>query len=272
MEQWKAYDLILRRRSVRTYDGRPLCMDHKKRMEAFIREDNHCPFHAGFMLVLEDTTEQPVSTYGVIKGAETYLAGKTENSEKGLLAYGYVFEKILLYALGLGISSCWLAGTYKKGRFAKVLSPGDGEVIPAVSPMGYEKEEKRMVDTLFKSLAGSGGRKSWNEIFFQDQFTLPLPQEKVPEYKDPLEAVRLAPSASNKQPWSVVYGREAFHFYKNEADSYGKSLGMDIQMVDMGIATCHFDLVMREQGHCGNWQFLALPKEGHHRYVVSYVL
>jgi hypothetical protein len=89
-----------------------------------------------------------------------------------------------------------------------------------------------------------------------------------------LEAVRMGPSATNKQPWRVVRGggdtaggtAEAdrrdpdWHFYLRRTKGYGKgSLAFkalriaDLQRVDMGIAMCHFELVAREAGLDGRW-------------------
>ena len=75
-----------------------------------------------------------------------------------------------------------------------------------------------------------------------------------------LEMVRLAPSASNKQPWRVVVTENACHFYLQRTRKYGKGsftyrvLGLaDLQRVDLGIAMCHFDLTARELGLPGRW-------------------
>ena len=61
-----------------------------------------------------------------------------------------------------------------------------------------------------------------------------------------LEAVRLAPSAANKQPWRVVVEGNRAHFF--EKRSIGESPLGDVQKVDMGIALAHFDLVAAERG------------------------
>jgi len=72
-----------------------------------------------------------------------------------------------------------------------------------------------------------------------------------------LEAVRLAPSASNKQPWRLVITAESridlprAHLYLQRTPGYGTGLMSkfvklpDIQMVDMGIALSHLVLVAR---------------------------
>jgi hypothetical protein len=80
-----------------------------------------------------------------------------------------------------------------------------------------------------------------------------LSQDDAGSYGVPLEMVRLAPSASNKQPWRIVAGGGHFHFYLQHTRGYSKALGYDIQKVDMGIAMCHFELTAEELGLKGAW-------------------
>lgn len=63
----------------------------------------------------------------------------------------------------------------------------------------------------------------------------------------PLEMVRLAPSAVNKQPWRMIVTEEAVHFYlqRSKGFSGGK---LDMQKMDLGIALCHFELMAKELG------------------------
>ena len=81
---------------------------------------------------------------------------------------------------------------------------------------------------------------------------------------------RLAPSATNKQPWRAVVDGNTVHFYeyKTLKDS---PLG-DVQKVDIGIALAHFDLTEKENGHSGQFSAsdpqLALPPNTH--YIISY--
>jgi len=59
--------------------------------------------------------------------------------------------------------------------------------------------------------------------------------------------VRIAPSASNKQPWRIVKIEGAWHFFLERTKGYGDGIIFkllklaDIQRLDMGIAMCHFE-------------------------------
>ena len=67
--------------------------------------------------------------------------------------------------------------------------------------------------------------------------------------------VRLAPSASNRQPWRIIAGRSRkdFHFFLERTPGYNNNrfVKSDLQRVDMGIAMCHFELAMKESGFNG---------------------
>ncbi len=54
------------------------------------------------------------------------------------------------------------------------------------------------------SSAGSANRKEWGDIFFSGNFGGKLSRRDAGDYGEALEMVRLAPSASNKQPWRVT--------------------------------------------------------------------
>jgi len=92
--------------------------------------------------------------------------------------------------------------------------------------------------------------------------------------------VRLAPSASNRQPWRVVQDGSAYHFYLQRTPGYGRGfpftlLGLaDLQRVDIGIAMCHFALTASELGLAGAWTVRqpSLPTPGDTgEYVVTWV-
>jgi len=69
--------------------------------------------------------------------------------------------------------------------------------------------------------------------------------------------VRLAPSATNFQPWRIIKASEPdmFHFYLRRAPGLKQLFSMksDLQRIDIGIAMCHFELAADEEGLRGKW-------------------
>ncbi len=92
------------------------------------------------------------------------------------------------------------------------MNLSDGELLPAVSPVGYPGKARSLTDRFFRFSAGSNERKPWTELFSDRDPETPLPRESSGGYETPLECVRIGPSASNKQPWRIVRDGNAFHF------------------------------------------------------------
>ena len=182
------------------------------------------------------------ATYGVISGAQLYIALIIDTREgvKADLAGGYMMEHAVLWATAHGWGTCWLGGTMRRARFAKALNLQDYEKIVAVSPVGYAANRKRFADRLFRRVAGSNQRKPFSELFFINDFTHPYPETGI--FADAFKAVRLAPSATNKQPWRVLVQNADVYFYAAPDPGF--------QANDIGIAMAHFDI---ERGIVAPW-------------------
>ena len=168
-------------------------------------------------------------------------------------------EMIVLHATDLGLGTCWLGGSFTRSGFAAKIGARDGEVVPAVTAVGYIAERPRALDSMIRRSARSDKRLPWQSLFFEASFSTPLSKERAGAYSAPLEMVRLGPSASNKQPWRVVRLGGSWHFYLARTKGYGQGrlrkswANADMQRLDMGIAMCHFEQTARELGLEGRW-------------------
>ena len=72
--------------------------------------------------------------------------------------------------------------------------------------------------------------------------------------------MRIAPSASNKQPWRLVLDRRKkalLHLVMHEDERYNNMLGeVKLQELDMGIAMRHVEVAARAFGIRGSWKRL----------------
>ncbi len=255
-------DIIRLRQSIRTYDpARPVGGEPRSRLETCMRDNCAGPLGNTVRFKLLDLGEvsrdelRRLGTYGVIRGAGLYLLGAVPDTAGSMEDLGYCMERVILEATALGVGTCWLAGTFRRGSFARQMGLGKGELLPAISPIGYAADNKRVIEKLMKRGARSQQRKPWNQLFFAADGWTPLTAEEAGSYGDALEAVRLGPSASNRQPWRIMKdGEGRFHLYLQENRLYNRALGkILIQNIDMGIAMCHFALVARENGVTGRW-------------------
>jgi nitroreductase len=214
-----------------------------------------------------------LGTYGVIKNARLFLVGTIKNGHLAMPDYGYCKENIILKATALGLGTCWLGGTFQSSSFARAVDLQKDELLPTVSPVGYPAKEKSFTERMMRRVAGSDNRKAWSDIFFAGNFSTPLTQEQAGIYAEALENIRIAPSASNKQPWRILYATKlkTFHFFIERSFSY-KLMGIvSLQDIDLGIAMSHFDLTLQELGIKGKWQVDSnAPKEKTLDYIVSW--
>ena len=250
-------DIIQRRTSSRTYEQKEIDPIAYQKLDAYIAEINASnQIKGNFLLAKMNETDaekpQKLGTYGVITGASSFIIGTVDKDEKDAVTFGYLFEKIVLCATNLGIQTCWLGGTFKKSDFEKSVVIPENESIVMVSPIGYKKEKRRLFESAMRAVISADKRKPWSELFFEADHT-PMNEGLAGAYAVPFEMVRLGHSASNKQPWRIIHDQDRFDFFLARTKGYG-SPNFDMQMNDMGIAKCHFELTAKELGLSGSWK------------------
>lgn len=228
-------ELIKTRKSIRTFDGRPLSEEDKKALSDYVGTIAN-PYGIPVSFVFLDAEEHGLSS-PVINGEHLYVAGKVPKVPHCEEALGYSFEKLVLFAWSRGIGTTWIGGTMKRELFEKAAGTAENEFMLIVSPLGYPSQEKTEVDKKLRARVHGDARLDPAELFFEKDFTTPLRGDAC---TDILEAVRWYPSAANMQPCRVVKDGKVFHFYEKHFDGYQKSAAWDVQRIDMGIALCHF--------------------------------
>lgn len=238
--------LIRSRRSVRTFDGKPVDGGLLEKLQCCLEKAaNPLGVPVGFELLR--ATEHGLSS-PVLSGAELYVCGRVKNVPDSQLAFGYSFEKLLLYAQSLGLGGVIIGGTMNRAAFERAMKLDSDELMPCVSPLGAAAEKMSVREVMMRKGVKADERLPFNELFFEGSFAKPLSSEAAGKLSLPLEAVRLAPSAVNRQPWRVLLRDGAAHFYLRRGKGFGHSERLDMQMIDMGIALCHFELSAEEAG------------------------
>ncbi|SDN72646.1 nitroreductase family protein [Bacillus sp. OK048] len=256
-------ETMKKRQSVRTFDNQYITETHYKKIrEYIITEENLVgPFGNKGKLELIQVTNNvsdkgiKLGTYGFIKNPQGYLVGVTENSKYKLVEFAYVFQKLVLFLTELGIGACWMGGTFNRNSFEQEIQLGEGEFIPCITPFGYPNQKQRVFDKALRYVVRADNKKPWDKLFYDSTFEVPLNKEKAGSIEIPIEMVRLGPSASNKQPWRLVLStdRKVCHFYIEHTPNYSSKLGYDMQLLDMGIAMCQFELACKELNIEGGW-------------------
>ena len=284
MEQETSIIATIRERSShRTYDGQPLPGELRLKLGALLEAPPEPPFGGRVRMALVDSSEdetgedRKLGTYGMISGARSFIVGVVGEGGRNLEDFGYLFEWAILQATAMGLATCWIGGTLKRSSFGQAAGAGPDEIVPAVSPVGRARRRRSLLDSAVRLMASSRKRKPWAELFFEGDLETPLSEEAAGPHASCLEMVRLAPSASNRQPWRMVRDPEEggrFDLYLRRNRLYGKLTTVDLQRIDMGIAMAHFELSARELGLPGRWKITApgvaeLPE--HTEYVASWL-
>ncbi|HTX78515.1 MAG TPA: nitroreductase family protein [Longilinea sp.] len=270
-------ELIRERYSCRVYDKNPLTEEACRSLEGYLAAVPAGPFNHASRFILAAATPvdraslRGLGTYGFIRNPPAFIIGACSDGPLSLEDFGYCLERIVLYATGLRLGTCWLGGTFSRSGFARRIDAAAGEILPSVLSVGNAAE----TSDGGKVVRSKRSRLDWSQLFFENEFSHPLSEMNAGAYALPLEMVRLAPSASNKQPWRILREGDCWHFFLRRTPGYRRDLlarlvGVeDIQRVDMGIAMCHFELAAREAGLEGVWQ-VRKPPVGAMDAVVEY--
>lgn len=268
-------EVIKRRISNRTYEERSLTEEDKKKLLEFNSTLTN-PFgvevKVQYISKEKGADDVQLGTYGTIKGAKDFLAITVKDQPYAMEAIGYQFENLVLYATDMGIGTVWLAGTFKRKDFINAIEIGEDDLFPCICPLGYPAQKQSFLEKITKASLGSKKRKDWDKLFFLEDFTKALTKADAGIYEDALEMLRLAPSATNSQPWAVVKEGNKFHFFCN----YKNTLNDDVKKIkhiDIGIALSHFHQTAMSKGLNGNLQIedigFSIPDNMH--YVLSYI-
>ena len=237
-------ELIRARRSVRSFDGRALDEATKEKLLSCDMENPYgIPVTVKFLSAKDHGLSCPVVT-----DCDLYVGGRVKDVPKACVAFGFSFERFVLYAQSLGLGTVWLGGTMNRDAYEKAMKLTCDELMLCASPVGYPAAKMSMRESMMRKVIKADERLAFEELFFDGDFTTPLTKEKAGKYATALEMVRLAPSAVNKQPWRVVVAGDSVHFYLVRSKGVGHGEKLDMQMIDMGIALCHFALTAEELG------------------------
>ena len=121
------------------------------------------------------------------------------------------------------------------------------ERVFAVTPLGFVRKALTAKDAFYRMAAGSNRRKPLDKI---------VKGEILHSWQDQaVAAARLAPSASNRQPWRFIMGAHSITV-RTDALKNGRRFP---RRLDCGIAMLHIELGARAAGARGIWTRLTAP-------------
>jgi len=246
------------RRSVRSYDLRPVEAAKMSALKGFI-DEMQIPFehNVSIRFFKADPTKKLFTVFNSPPDGAAFLAPTDICS---ISKAGFVGEMLILYAVSLGLGTCWY-GHYSPAELERIMPHlgehkaavlsgsvkygyGNGEVpgerAICITPLGYwQQEGLRLMDRMQTSLF-SFKRKPVAALLEEGANADSL----SPELLYAFDLARKAPSAANSQFWrfgvsadckTVTIARPVGH----------KHFKWEHPDVDIGICACHFWLGLR---------------------------
>jgi hypothetical protein len=231
MTNSQLYNAIFRRRSIRKYDMSPLPADTIEKLQEYASVAK--PLDESIRYEFAYLGSADVKNLLPIK-APHYICLYSEKKGNYLMNAGFLLQQIDLYLSDNHLASCWL-GMAKPAKGVPVLMNGLEFVI--MLAFGNTTEP------LHRASTSEFKRKNLPEI------------SSVVGANELLEPVRLAPSASNTQPWffsgdldHISVSRKKLNLLK--AQVYGK-----MNQIDIGISLFHLWLSLDHQGDVASYSF-----------------
>ena len=179
-------EAIKSRHSVRYYKDEPISEEARAELEALI---DACNAESGLHMQLIVNDPECFNTllahYGMFKNVKNYIAivgpkSMSDLDERG----GYFGQKIVIAAQMLGLNTCWVAGTYRRGKCKADLEAG--EKIVCVIAIGYGENE----GTKHRS-------KPLAKVCDVAEADMPV------WFKNGVKAAMMAPTAMNQQKFMI---------------------------------------------------------------------
>ena len=143
-----------------------------------------------------------------------FIAIFSDGSDDGLLNVGFMYQQLDLYAQSIGLGTCWVG----LGNLTDKESVPEGMRLAVMMAIG-------LPDNVPERAAADFKRKPMADI------------ADCPD--DRLEALRLAPSATNSQPWYVTHEGDTLHLFREELGLIRQRTHGRMNKIDMGIGLCH---------------------------------
>ncbi|GFP78169.1 nitroreductase family protein [Clostridium fungisolvens] len=223
MNNEKFYETMYKRKSIRKYDMGSLDDKTLNDIKSFISEIN--PLVSGIKTDLQVISQNDVKSFMSIK-APHYVVVFSENKDGYLTNIGFMLQQLDLYLSANGLGACW-QGMAKPAK--DIVSKSDLEFVIMLA-FGKPAE------SLYRSDISEFKRNSIETI-----------RDKA-DFDELLESVRIAPSATNSQPWH--FDIEGTKLYVNCIKLNPiKALIMEkMNKIDMGIGLCHLSIAAKHSG------------------------
>lgn len=205
---------ISKRKSVREYDMTPLNNDELNQILDYTKGIE--PLYDGMKTELRLIGPNDIRALRSWRSPH-YLAIYADGSDEAMVNVGYIYEQLTVYLTSLGLGTCWANSVIPKDN-----EKPDGMKWAATICFGRAKNGQPWREDLTEAK-----RNALNTISDQSD--------------KKLEAVRIAPSTMNSQPWYFVHIGDKLRVYC-VVQSLMKKWMSGMNRIDIGIALAHLKI------------------------------
>ncbi|MDU2198776.1 MAG: nitroreductase family protein [Peptostreptococcaceae bacterium] len=196
--------------------------------------------------------------------APHYIVITSNEGEHNLENVGFVGEEILLGMTSLGIATCWLQCSLKREDILEFIGLDEIDIDDekyeskiekpfAIIAFGYAEKQ----EALFRSVGSEPDRKRLKKVC-----------KKIDrKWVKILNAVRVAPSIKNIQPW-LFYSKEyGFDLYEEKP----KKGTLENSKISMGVALKHFDIACKYFNVDAKFEEKEVKRKRGKNYLISII-
>lgn len=135
-------DAVKARHSVRSYLSKPIPEDIRKQLQEEIDRCNQAgDLHIQLVTEAPETFSGFLARYGKFENVRNYIALIGPNTPDLDKKIGYFGERLALFAQTLGLNTCWVAMTFRKGASKAECEVSKREKLVCVLALGYGKTQ-----------------------------------------------------------------------------------------------------------------------------------
>lgn len=203
------------RHSVRSYKDNEIELNIRKELNTLAEKcNNESGLNIQILYNEPKAFSGMMAHYSKFNNVKNYIAlvgKKGKNLEEKC---GYYGEQLVLKAQQLGLNTCWVAMTYRKGKTPCIIEKG--EKLCCVITLGYGETQgvSHNSKPIEKLCNANGNMPEW--------------------FKKGMKAAQLAPTAMNQQKFLITLNKDDTVTFKALAGFYTK--------LDLGIVKYHFNI------------------------------
>lgn len=243
----KLYQTIFKRKSIRKFKEETLEQNKLDEIRGFLA--SRACLHENIGVESKIVSEHEIKSLLPIK-APHYLLFFSEEKEGYLNNAGFILQHLDLYLSAEKLGSCWFGLAKAKKQ---IVEQSD---LSYVITLALGKAEEK----LHRENISGFDRKKLEEI------------RDIDMHDELIEAARLAPSATNNQPWYFKVDKDRIDIYLEKANFLKKILYQKMNQIDIGIAAAHLKLATNHFNRKSKFVFCSTDAEDLADYIYQFYL